>query len=134
MHDGEADHEARRSQLALIPYMLGQQGRLRQGAGAIAGNYVLIETADGGPVVGVMHLRSGSIRVSAGQRVREGEQIGECGNSGNSSEPHVHAQLMDRASLWTAQGVPVAFAGIHTSDAAEPFDGVPANEEHLLAT
>ncbi|MCQ1948780.1 M23 family metallopeptidase [Arthrobacter sp. zg-Y859] len=109
VHDGEADHEARRSQLALIPYMLGQQGRLREGTGAIAGNYVLIETADGGPVVGVMHLRSGSIRVSAGQQVREGEHLGDCGNSGNSTQPHVHVQAMDGADPWTARGLPLVF-------------------------
>ncbi|UWX96897.1 M23 family metallopeptidase [Arthrobacter zhaoxinii] len=109
VHDGEADHEARRSQLALVPYVLGQQGRLRQGAGAIAGNYVLIATPDGGAVVGVMHLRSGSIRVSAGQHVREGEQIGDCGNSGNSTQPHVHVQAMDRPDPWTARGVPLVF-------------------------
>ncbi|MCQ1999918.1 M23 family metallopeptidase [Arthrobacter zhaoxinii] len=109
VHDGEADHEARRSQLTLVPYVLGQQGRLRQGAGAIAGNYVLIATPDGGAVVGVMHLQSGSIRVSAGQHVREGEHLGDCGNSGNSTQPHVHVQAMDRADPWTARGLPLVF-------------------------
>src|SRR5690606_6788420 len=39
VHDGEPDHVARRSQLALIPYALGQAARLRQGVAAIAGNY-----------------------------------------------------------------------------------------------
>src|SRR5690349_1506311 len=34
-HDGEPDHPARRSQLALVPYALGQAGRLRQGVPAI---------------------------------------------------------------------------------------------------
>ncbi|MCQ1946053.1 M23 family metallopeptidase [Arthrobacter sp. zg-Y1116] len=109
VHDGEADHEARRSQLALIPYVLGQQARLRQGAGAIAGNYVLIETADGGPVVGVMHLRSGSIRVGTGEHVREGQPLGDCGNSGNSTQPHVHVQAMDGTDPWTARGLPLVF-------------------------
>src|SRR4051794_29631506 len=36
-HDGELDHVARRSQLALVPYALGQLGRVRQGVSAIAG-------------------------------------------------------------------------------------------------
>ncbi|MCC9204256.1 M23 family metallopeptidase [Arthrobacter sp. zg-Y769] len=109
VHDGEDDHEARRSQLALVPYMLGQQGRLRQGAGAIAGNYILIATADGGAVVGVMHLRSGSIRVGTGEHVDEGQHIGDCGNSGNSTQPHVHVQAMDGADPWTARGLPLVF-------------------------
>ena len=109
VHDGEADHEARRSQLALVPYLLGQRARLRQGAGAIAGNYVLIEVADGGAVVGVMHLRSGSVRVSTGQQVREGEHLGDCGNSGISTQPHVHVQAMDGPDPWTARGLPLVF-------------------------
>ncbi len=109
VHDGEPDHEARRSQLALIPYMLGQPARLRSGIAAIGGNYVLITVPDGGAVVGVMHLRSGTLRVSPGQQVREGEQIGECGNSGNSTQPHVHVQAMDRADPWTARGRPLVF-------------------------
>ncbi|WP_104054401.1 MULTISPECIES: M23 family metallopeptidase [unclassified Arthrobacter] len=109
VHDGERDHEARRSQLALLPYLLGQQARLRQGAGAIAGNHVLIQTPDGGVVVGVMHLRSGSLRVSFGEQVREGQHIGDCGNSGNSTQPHVHVQAMDRADPWTARGLPLVF-------------------------
>ncbi|MCC3269474.1 M23 family metallopeptidase [Arthrobacter gengyunqii] len=109
VHDGEPDHEARRSQLALVPYMLGQQGRLRQGAGAIAGNHILIATPDGGAVVGVMHLRNGSLRVGPGDEVREGQHIGDCGNSGNSTQPHVHVQAMDRADPWTARGLPLVF-------------------------
>jgi len=109
VHDGESDHEARRSRLALIPYLLGQPARLRSGIGAIGGNYVLIARPGGGAVVGVMHLRSGSLRVRPGQQIREGEQIGECGNSGNSTQPHVHVQAMDRADPWTARGLPLVF-------------------------
>ncbi|GAA3287441.1 hypothetical protein GCM10017708_04710 [Arthrobacter citreus] len=108
VHDGEADHDARRSQLALIPYMLGQPARLRQGAGAIAGNYILIQMP-GGAVVGVMHLQASSIRVRTGQHVREGEHIAACGNSGNSTQPHVHVQAMDGIDPWTARGLPLSF-------------------------
>lgn len=42
VHDGEADHSARRSQLALVPYALGQATRLRQGSAAIAGNHLVM--------------------------------------------------------------------------------------------
>jgi hypothetical protein len=41
-HDREIDHVGRRSQLTLVPYALGQPARLRQGVGAIAGNYLII--------------------------------------------------------------------------------------------
>lgn len=109
VHDGEEDHEARRSQLALLPYALGQAGRARQGHQALAGNHVVIEPAPGGPVVLVAHLRRESVAVTVGDRVVSGARLGECGNSGNSTEPHVHVQVSDTMDWDSAQGVPLAF-------------------------
>ncbi|WP_154793326.1 M23 family metallopeptidase [Occultella kanbiaonis] len=108
VHDGEADHHARRS-VALVPYLLGQASRARQGAIALAGNHVVIETSDGGAYVGLMHLRSGSVRVAVGQRVTVGEQVADCGNSGNSTQPHVHVQAMDAVDPLSARGLPISF-------------------------
>ena len=108
-HDGEEDHAARRSQLALIPYALGQAGRLRQGAGAVAGNHVVIADRVSGAFVALVHLRRGSVRVRAGAQVTLGEPIGECGSSGNSTQPHVHVQAMDSTDLAVARGLPLVF-------------------------
>ncbi len=108
-HDGEPDHGARRSQLALVPYVLGQRGRLRQGVHAIAGNHVILRLPGGGPFVALVHLRAGSLRVRPGDAVRTGQRLAECGNSGNSTQPHLHAQVMDSADLSVARGVPMAF-------------------------
>ena len=47
VHDGEPDHEARRSALTLIPYGLSQPQRIRQGLTAIPGNHVIIQVAEG---------------------------------------------------------------------------------------
>ena len=113
VHEGEPDHPARRSQLALVPYMLGQAGRLRQGVAALAGNHVILELMGGFGYVALVHLRRGSIRVDHGQVVRPGQQLAACGNSGNSTEPHVHLQVMDGADPTTASGVPMAFARFH---------------------
>ncbi|MFC7220901.1 M23 family metallopeptidase [Streptomyces polyrhachis] len=113
VHDREPDHEGRRSQLALLPYALGQASRVRRGAGAVAGNHVVISLADspGGRELYVVlaHLRAGSLRVSAGQRVRTGQHLADCGNSGNSTQPHVHLQLMDHHDHTRANGVPMLF-------------------------
>jgi len=109
LHDGESDHPARRSQLALIRYAFGQASRMRQGLGAIAGNYVIISQARGSHVA-LVHLKAGSIRVSVGQEVAEGEHLGDCGNSGNSTEPHLHMQAMDRADPTSASGLPLLFS------------------------
>ena len=108
-HDGEVDHEARRSQLALVPYALGQAARVRLGVTAIAGNHVVIALPGGGAFVALVHLRAGSVRVAPGAAVTAGQPIAACGNSGNSTQPHLHLQVMDSADLSVARGVPMAF-------------------------
>lgn len=109
VHDGEIDHVGRRSQLALVPYALGQPARLRRGVAAIAGNHVIIALPDTGAFVALAHLRMNSLRVAIGDQVAAGQHVADCGNSGNSTQPHVHVQVMDSSDLTVARGVPVAF-------------------------
>ncbi|MFE2068182.1 M23 family metallopeptidase [Streptomyces sp. NPDC059467] len=52
------------------------------------GNHVWIDT--GAEIVKLAHLRPGSVTVTKGDTVRAGQVLGEVGNSGNSSEPHLH--------------------------------------------
>jgi hypothetical protein len=108
VHDGEADHVARRSPLARVPYALTQAARAREGAAALAGNHVILELEDGRYVV-LAHLRAGSVRVGPGQAVAAGHELGACGNSGNSTQPHLHIQVMDAADPFTARGLPLSF-------------------------
>lgn len=108
-HDGEIDHAGRRSQLTLVPYALGQRTRVRQGPGAIAGNFLIIALRDSGTFVALVHLGAGSRRVAIGDEVRTGQPVADCGNSGNSTQPHLHMQVMDSPDLSIAQGVPITF-------------------------
>jgi hypothetical protein len=107
VHYGELDHDGGWSQLALVLYMLGQRGRMREGVGAIAGNYVTM--AIGGGFATLVHLKAGSLRVAVGDTVTVGQAIAECGNSGNSTQPHLHIQVADSQDLSVAQGVPMEF-------------------------
>ncbi|GAA3622642.1 M23 family metallopeptidase [Microlunatus ginsengisoli] len=109
VHDGEPDHAARRSQPALLAYALSQAGRVRAGIAAVAGNHVVIAASGTGPYVAVVHLRCGSVRVRPGDVVEAGDRVGACGNSGNSTEPHVHVQVTDSVDWPTARGLPLAF-------------------------
>jgi len=109
VHDHETDHAARRSQVALVPYALTQASRARGGAGALAGNHIILELADRGGYVVLAHLRADSIRVAAGEFVAAGQQVAACGNSGNSTQPHLHIQVMDSADPYTARGLPMSF-------------------------
>ncbi|MET0734244.1 MAG: M23 family metallopeptidase [Microbacterium sp.] len=107
-HDGTPDHRGRRSQLALVPYLLGQAARAREGGPALAGNHVVID-AGGARFVLLAHLQHGSVRSMIGERVAPGDVVGLCGNSGNSTQPHVHVQATDRPPGPDALGVPLAF-------------------------
>ena len=90
----------------------GQQAILLQdGFEGAAGNYVLIRHASGEHSL-YAHLRQGSVRVAAGQNVSAGAAIGEAGSSGNSTEPHLHFQVIDGPDLNAARGLPVIFSGL----------------------
>ena len=54
----------------------------------LLGNHVLLQCGD--VVLVLAHLREGSVEVTAGEGVERGALLGEVGNSGNSSEPHLH--------------------------------------------
>ena len=53
-----------------------------------AGNVVALTC--GAHTVFLAHMRQGSVAVEAGDKVRAGAVLGRVGNSGNSSEPHLH--------------------------------------------
>jgi hypothetical protein len=107
-HDAEADHPAYRG-MPSIGYALTQRRRSEAGWVELAGNHVLIETE--GVVVAVCHLQQGSVKVRPGQRVRVGDVLGRCGNSGNSTEPHVHVQAIDSRDIGRASAVRLIFRG-----------------------
>lgn len=135
--DGQRDHRSRSTGLAVAYMMLEGAVRELGGPRFIVGNHVTVRSSDGNYAL-IAHIRKRSLRVRVGDRVTAGQQLAECGNSGNSSEPHVHAQLMDRASLWTAQGLPLVFTHATISSAThasnpESSDALPANGEHLRA-
>ncbi len=76
----------------------------------LAGNFVVIDHG-AGEFTAYMHLARG-LKVTAGQKVRAGEVIGRCGNSGNSSEPHLHFQLQDGPDPLRAAGLPARFSDV----------------------
>jgi hypothetical protein len=114
------DHWSRNSWPALL-YLL-VEGNLREllGPGGLLGNHVVLDLGDG-VYAALAHLRHGSVRVTKGQRVTVGQQIAECGNSGNSSEPHLHFQLMDHPWASIAAGPPFSFEGSCLPRSREPL-------------
>jgi hypothetical protein len=78
--------------------------------GVLYGNSVVIDHGTGEYSL-LGHLQFGSVSVRPGQQVVAGQQVARCGNSGMSTEPHLHYQLMDGADWTKAQGLPAQFQG-----------------------
>ena len=71
----------------------------------VGGNHVILDIG-GGRFAFYAHLRPGSLRVKLGDRVRRGQVLGLVGNSGNSTEPHLHFHISDGNSPLGSEGVP----------------------------
>ncbi|MCI0387218.1 MAG: M23 family metallopeptidase [Acidobacteria bacterium] len=74
----------------------------------IGGNYVILDLGQGRYAF-YAHLQPGQIRVKVGDKVRRGHILGLVGNSGNSTEPHLHFHISDANSPLGSDGLPYAF-------------------------
>jgi murein DD-endopeptidase len=75
----------------------------------VGGNYVAIDIGHGHYAL-YAHLQPGSLRVKVGDRVKRGQVIALLGNSGNSTEPHVHFQIADGPTFLSSEGIPYAMS------------------------
>jgi murein DD-endopeptidase MepM/ murein hydrolase activator NlpD len=73
-----------------------------------AGNFVMIDFGNSEYSL-LAHFKLGSIKVKAGDKVQPGQTIGKCGNSGNTSVPHLHIHLQDTPVLFEGKGLPMEF-------------------------
>ncbi len=78
--------------------------------GSLYGNFITIDHGTGEYSL-LGHLQKDSVRVKVGDSVVAGEVIARCGNSGMSTEPHLHYQLMDDEDWKRAYGLPAQFLG-----------------------
>lgn len=119
-HDGEADE---------VP------GAASNNLTAPMGNFVVIQL-EGGTYLVIAHLKPGTLSVEAGEEVQEGQVIGQCGNSGNTSEPHIHIhhQRQDPALFPVnfAEGLPLYFRD--HDGAAMPQGGIRVDGESVTMT
>ena len=74
----------------------------------VPGNTVIIKTQNN-EYLFFAHFKQHSIVVKQGQRVKQGQLLGLCGNSGNSSEPHLHFHIQNVEDMNAATGVKCYF-------------------------
>jgi biotin carboxyl carrier protein len=74
----------------------------------VGGNHVIIDIG-GGYYAFYAHLKPGSLRVKKGDTVKRGQVVGLVGNTGNSTEPHLHFHISDGNSPLGSEGVPYRY-------------------------
>lgn len=75
----------------------------------LAGNYVVLDIGADRYAV-YAHLQPGSLRVASGDTVGVGQVLGLLGNSGNSTQPHLHLHICDAPEVLACHGRPWAIA------------------------
>ena len=116
------------SPLALLSLPRGKNYR------PLIGNFVVIEGRPGAALYA--HLQRGSLIVGVSDDIGAGAQIGNVGNSGNSTMPHLHFQLMDQPNPRNARGKLCAFRGYerYANGVWHPVSaGVPGDLERVRA-
>jgi hypothetical protein len=91
-----------------------------------AGNYVIIDHGHDEYSL-LAHLVPNSLSVKAGDTIVAGQPVGRCGNSGHSSEPHLHYHLQNGPRFGDADGLPAQFRDYRANGSAvgrgEPLRG-----------
>lgn len=101
VRDGQHDHPA-----------LGSPPPAIMEAHEATGNVVVLDIG-AGQFATYAHLKSGSVDVSEGDRVVEGQIIGRIGNSGNTLGPHLHFHISDTREPLAGEGLPFALRRFH---------------------
>lgn len=82
-----------------------------------AGNYIIIEHAKREYSL-TAHLKKGSVEKKVGDVVKQGDMVARCGNSGNTSEPHIHFQVMNIPKAKGGQSLKIQF-----DNGSDPLQG-----------
>jgi hypothetical protein len=86
-------------------------GRAECKAHDIRGNHIIIRHSKKEYSL-IAHLKPDSVTVKKGQKVKQGQVIAQCGNSGNTTEPHIHFQMNNGKNFFTTAGLPIKFKNV----------------------
>ena len=95
----------------------------------VTGNTIILETGNKEYIL-FAHLKEKSIVVKEGQNVKQGDLLGLCGNSGNSSEPHLHLSLQNVKDMHIATGAKLYFEKIKVNGKIKE-DYLPVKKDNI---
>ncbi|RNL83157.1 M23 family metallopeptidase [Halostreptopolyspora alba] len=132
VHDRSRDHRVRQGRLGHAVLAVESMARELAGRRALLGNHIVLACAGSDTYVVLAHLRRGSTTVRVGDRVQPGQLLGHCGNSGNTTTPHLHIQLMEHPRASVAAGLRFVFDEFD-SRGERRHAALPANGELMRA-
>jgi energy-coupling factor transporter transmembrane protein EcfT len=101
------------------------------------GNHVILEVAPK-EFLFICHLQPKSIKVKVGDIVKQGQELALVGNSGNTSEPHIHMHLQDTDVQGIGEGIPMHFYGYDVNgrfvEKGIPTGGIDGNGKATAQT
>jgi murein DD-endopeptidase MepM/ murein hydrolase activator NlpD len=97
-----------------------------------AGNHVVQDLGDGNYAL-YAHIKTGTVKVKPGDELTTGQVLGNVGNTGNSTAPHLHFHVMSTPDPLRSDGLPFVFDGFRldsriadADDLDRIFDAGPA--------
>ena len=99
----------------------------------VGGNHVILDLGEG-RFAFYAHLQPGSLKVKLGDKVRRGQVLGLVGNSGNSTEPHLHFHISNGNSPLGSDGLPYVFGDYEVQGqgtAWKPSDAAAVQKRRL---
>lgn len=95
----------------------------------LLGNAIVLETNQKEYVL-FAHLKQGSVLVKEGDLLKQGQAMAQCGNSGNSTEAHLHLQLQNVPDFFQATGAKLYFDNILVNGSLKS-DYIPVKEDFV---
>lgn len=95
----------------------------------LTGNTIVLQTTADEYIL-MAHLQEGSIEVEEGEEVRQGQVIARCGNSGNTTEPHLHLSLQNTVNMEEATGAKLYFDQLRVNGEIKT-DYLPIKEDFI---
>jgi murein DD-endopeptidase MepM/ murein hydrolase activator NlpD len=96
---------------------------------AAAGNHIVIDHGNGEFSL-LAHFRNGTVVPKMGDHVKRGQLVGHCGNSGNTSEPHLHYHLQNAPHFGEGEGLPAQFQN-YVADGKKVERGEPVKGQKI---
>lgn len=93
------------------------------------GNHVILDH-ENGEYSFLAHFKKATVAVKPGQSVKTGDRLGLCGNSGNSTEPHLHYHLQTTPDFGAGDGLPIQFLD-YVADGEPVARGEPVKGQQI---